>query len=202
MTLTIKQSLDEEDDDDDDDEDEVYGVTSAFDLHNNTEVAKQILAYLETNSKDSKNEDIIKVINDSNNKVALIVSERYVNLPPALSVPAFENLVKELQNSRTVQFSHFVIISKILRPKSKKSKKKVKGVIIQPVDIIYSNGEEELFDEKATHSFEFSVAHQCDENIRDGNWDDDDTEYTPLRKVMLLERETFFDVVTRLKDVV
>ncbi|KAI1305953.1 Protein BCCIP -like protein [Halotydeus destructor] len=198
LTVVVKQSLNEQEEDDDD-EDEVYGVTTVVDLSLDKPFVAQLKAYFKKRALASQSAKLKDVFSSSDKyKIGWIISERYINLPPQLCVPAYDSLVKELNKTKEKQFDYFVLICKVLKAKEAEKKKKPKG---QKGDqVIYINGEEELLDEKADETLEFSVADQCDGDKRDGEWDEDDQSYTPFRKIMLFDRASLFTVLSSLKD--
>jgi protein BCP1 len=205
ITLVIKQSLGDDDveieEDDDDDLDEVYGVTSLLDLNSAKKSIDQLNKYLIENSKASQDSTVLALLENKDKKrMALVVSERFVNLSPQLCLPAYESLIKEIKKDESLNFEYYVMIAKILKPKQNKRKKGNSSRAQGLPETIFTNAEEEIFDQKADHKFEFSVASQCDGDQRGGDWDEDDQQYVPFRRVMVFTKKNFFAVAANLKN--
>ncbi|XP_054156963.1 BRCA2 and CDKN1A-interacting protein-like [Oppia nitens] len=209
----IKQEADDDDEDEDkdkekdnDDEEEedldVYGVTSLIPLTSSTdkECIKQIRNTLLSHSP--KDNEIHKLLANESSKVGLIVSERFTNLPPKISLPTFESLMNDLktttdnQTKDKLDIDWYLMVCKVLKLKSK-SKNKTSDSSASG-DVIYMNAEEELFDEISDHSLEYSVANQCDSDVFD--WKDEDNLYEPFRKVLLLSADNWINAINRLKE--
>src|SRR5258707_1216871 len=93
---------------------------------------------------------------DQNRKPISMVS---VNLPPQLCVPAFEALVQELKKNADTSgsFEWFLLICKTLEAKKNEKSQKSAGnkrSKVEPDQLIYLNGEEELFEQAATEQFQ------------------------------------------------
>lgn len=198
--MVIKQSLDEDADEEDDDWEEVYGVTSLVDLSLDKPAVKQLAEQICTHAKEANNEPAAQLLHEKANRVALVISERYVNLSSQLSIPSFDSLISEIKKDKTRTFSHFAMICKILKPKETKEYRKAAAKGSPLPEVIYVNAEEEILDQAADNSFEYSVAGQCDGDARNGGWDDDDQQFVPFRKVLFFGREKFFTSIAKLKD--
>ncbi|KAH7636983.1 protein BCCIP homolog [Dermatophagoides farinae] len=196
ITTVLKQSIDEDESQDEeehngdgDDDDSVFGVISIipfnshFNDRNCVQQLKQVLlSYL------PKDNDILRKLSHSNTKCALIIHERFVNLPPKISVPCYQQLLSELKQSSTsnkFEFDHIIMISKLSKYRN---------------DIIYTNAEDEIFSERADAQFEYSVAKQSDTHSID--WNDDDKTFEPFRKLHLLTKQRWIETINVLKDFV
>ena len=189
----------EEDKSDDEDDEDVYGVTSVIPLieYPQKECIKEIkstlLSYL------PKDNEIRNKLEDSSIKIGLVVNERFTNLPPKISLPSYQQLMNDLksaksdkQNKLNLEFEWFLMVCKILKIKENKSKKP------NELQLIYVNAEEEFFDELSDHSFEYSVAKQCDSDVFD--WKDDNNLMEPFRKVLLLKSENWNNSIIKLNE--
>ncbi|OTF75263.1 BCCIP-like protein [Euroglyphus maynei] len=195
ITTVLKQSIDEdeqpdeeEQNDDNDDDDNVFGVISIipfnshFNDRNCVQQIKQILSsYL------PKDNDIFNKLNHA--KCALIINERFVNLPPKISVPCYQQLLAELtsksSSNEKFEFDHIIMISKVSKNRN---------------NIIYTNAEDEIFSERAEMEFEYSVAKQSDTHSID--WNDDEKTFEPFRKLLLLTKERWIETINVLKNLV
>lgn len=122
---------------------------------------------------------IHSIMNDPKNSVGLIINERYLNLPPTISVPSFTKLKSvflfivlfrseliEFNNFNFIfrneidamiekepkyNFTHYLMICKLYKiPSSKK-----KNANSQQHEVMWCNAEEEIFDQ-VSHLFAFS----------------------------------------------
>jgi len=135
--------------------------------------------------------------------MGLIVNERFANLPPKISLPSYQQLINDLKSAKdepksdnktklTLNFDWFIMISKLLKTKPTNSKK------ADGSEVIYVNAEDEIFDELADGSFEYSVANQCDSDVFD--WKDDEKLLEPYRKILLLTNTNWHKAIDKLKD--
>jgi protein BCP1 len=227
VTTILKQVDDDDDDDEDEsDEDDVYGVFSLIDLKSNTKSAPGIesLRRLLTDKAGSSDQD--KKFADAarqalSGKSSLILNERFINLPARISLPCFQSLVQDLKSKPDLDFDHFFLIIKVQKAiGSKKKSSQKNGSKRQKVDgsgssssgsgdhqavgddasgILFQNPEDEILCDSAVQWMEFSVANQCDEDVRSGNWDEEDVKYRPHRRILLLDRQRFLTAVSHMQ---
>lgn len=148
---------------------------------------------------DTVNGMINNILENDSSALGLIINERFVNIPADISVPLLENLMSDMKRATAKKmaydFKYYVIISKLSKPKTvKKSKKKNSE---EPEDL-WSNQEEEVFDEEAMCKFEFSVAKETDTGLS-GTWNEDDDELIPYRRVMIFEAEKLPAIIEKIK---
>lgn len=215
ITCVIKQASEEtngeeaestQDEDEDVDDEEVYGVSSFLDIRDANilglkDVVSLLLQKLQQSSLSDKDKKALNdILESKEGGTAWIINERFVNLPPQLSLPCFDSLLKDL-NQSDPKINHCFMICKIMKMKMKKSKSNKKKKIEDEAssssrkdnefedEIMYQNPEEELFVEsicKSSSTFDYSVANQCDSDARSGNWDEDDLKLIPFRRVIFL----------------
>ena len=187
-SLVIKQESEEENEEEErDNDEEVYAITSLVGLNGNELNEEKPIQNVKEYflAKTEKSPEFSKFLKSKSNLYWLI-NERFINLSPKLSLPSFEAILKEISNDK-LTIDNVIMVIKVLKCEEKcqnPKTKKIKG----ENDIIYQNPEEELLDENASHSIEFSVANQCDEDAR---WDDEDTKYVPYRKILLFTKKSF-----------
>ncbi|XP_045030779.1 BRCA2 and CDKN1A-interacting protein isoform X2 [Daphnia magna] len=152
----LQQCVDNEDIDGEEEansEDEVFGVTSVINLshHKDVECVKEVKQYL----LEKTQKKLAGLFNNSSNQIGLLFNERFINIPPQVSVPLMENLCKEIVEAKEAgkpfDFTHFILISKLhesTRKDSESKKKKAKGL-----DILWVNAEEEPISELKETSF-------------------------------------------------
>lgn len=191
---------------DDEPDDDIYGVTSVIELvtknsgnKSQVEAHKQLTRFL---TEKSSAVGSLLDSTDVPNKLGLIINERYINLPPQLSLPTLKNLTQHLDKS---QFSHLIFVSKILlksrssetklpskRTKSGESSKQ------QAEPIIYINPEEEIvFDNAKSHS-DVDVSAFCDEN---STWSmGSDVKYIPHRRIMIIDYKDWPKIMSGLEE--
>lgn len=190
FSIVMKQESEEEDEEDvKDNDEEVYSVTSFVQLDGDFQVEPSIINFKEYLLRNTVNSAAINSTLKSNSNLYWVVNERFINLSPKISLPSFELILKDLAVTKR-RIDTVVMVIKILKEEvkeSKKSNKKSKG----DGEVIYQNPEEEILFENCDHSVEFSVASQCDEDARNGYWDDDDTKYIPYRRFLLFSKGSF-----------
>jgi len=147
----IYQAIDEEpildDDNEPSDADEtIFGIMSAIDLRKNQAKGciQQLVAWLSKLLDKEKNEffkDVFK-----KHRISLVVNERYLNIPAAISVPMFESLLKDLHeeeimgdvapvatsSSSEQASSYWLFLSRIIEEDNEK---------------VYANPEEEIIEQ-------------------------------------------------------
>jgi protein BCP1 len=196
LTQVIAQeSVEEENASDDEEPDEdIYGLTSVIELpldesegdEVSYECRKQLLKFIKEKCPNFK-----KMIDDSQDrlKICMVVSERYINLPPQLSLPTFKALTESIQS---LNYTHLVFISKILvRSRSTNTKlpsKKSKSTASNSQDsepLIFVNPEEEIISEQCEYYNDIDVSAHCDENA---TWSfSSDIKYVPHRRIMVVD---------------
>jgi len=132
--------------------------------------------------------------------VGLIVSERYINIPSALAVPALLDLGKDIRKAKAknmpFDFTHFVMISKVHKFDGKLGGKKKKKK--QQSLETYTNAEEEIFAEECQFQFEYCVKSETGSGLG-GDWTEDDSELTPYRKVFIFPALQYDSIVEKIK---
>lgn len=194
MGSVLKQSIRDEEDSDDD---QTYGVFSVIDItqRKNMACVQQICSYLLDHCKRAASPETFErfraLLHDAENHVGLILSERFVNIPPQISVPLYDGLGEEMKKAKEEkklsEFAYYVLISKYFEDDGSDDQ-----------EVIYANAEEELFDEDAVLKFDFSVANEQD-SVLAGRWRDSDTEWKPKRRIMVFPSEKWNVLVQKLK---
>lgn len=192
----IKQCWDEEmTDDEDDDPNVVFGVTTVINLTSRKEsefvknVKSMILDRAEKLSTDATLKLLRDILTNDERTTGFLINERYINIPPQISVPMLENLCKEIKRANEKKmpynFAYYVMILKFHRKEAKKGKQ---------AEDFFSNPEEELFSRESLASFEYSVKDECDTGLS-GKWREDDEELTPFRKVIVIDGKKLPEIV-------
>ncbi|KAL1449431.1 hypothetical protein WDU94_001937 [Cyamophila willieti] len=198
---------DMDDEDDESDVNDVFGITTVVNITNKKHVEcvqqlRQLLTELAEEHADDRIKAFVqKLLSNDSQNVGLLINERFVNIPPQISVPLLQGLSKEIQSAKdkklAYDFQYYILISKLYKsdPTSKKKKNKKTG---QPEpDILFSNAEEEVFDEEADLKFEFSVKNDSDSGMV-GGWMEDDATMTPYRRVLIISAGKMDTIITKI----
>ncbi|XP_037660986.1 BRCA2 and CDKN1A-interacting protein [Choloepus didactylus] len=207
----IKQTdvSEDSDDDVDVDEDEIFGFISLLNLteRKGTQCAEQIkeliLSFCEKNCEKSLVEQLDKLLNDPTKPVGLLLSERFINVPPQIALPMHQQLQKELAEAHKTnkpcgKCYFYLLISKTFVETGKNDSKK-KWSNQKKDELMFANAEEEFFYEKAILKFHYSVQEESDTCLG-GRWSFDDVPMKPLRTVMVIPANKMNEIMDKLKD--
>ncbi|XP_065556836.1 protein BCCIP homolog [Artemia franciscana] len=197
-------------DEDDDDEMDVFGVTTIVNLsqRKDKKSIEQLLnfAVLKSGENPSTKKIFEELLSNPSTSLGFLINERFINLPPQISVPLFESLRKEVEvaskkveRKRFSEFSHVIMISKIHKPIDSKKLQKKKAKKQDIPELLWTNYEEEIFFEEALFSFDYSVKHEADTGLG-GSWSESDEEWEPFRRVFVFPFDRFSSIVDRLKE--
>ncbi|KAK2820539.1 hypothetical protein Q5P01_023498 [Channa striata] len=93
-------------DSDDDDPDEVFGfvtmlnLTERKDVQCVEELKELIMDQCAKNSTQSVTEQLEKILNDNSKPVGLLLSERFINVPPQIALPLHKQLLEEIAEAQ------------------------------------------------------------------------------------------------------
>ncbi|XP_008579181.1 PREDICTED: BRCA2 and CDKN1A-interacting protein isoform X1 [Galeopterus variegatus] len=205
----IKQTDVSEDSDDGVDEDEIFGFISLLNLteRKGTQCTEQIkeliLSFCEKNCEKSMVEQLDKLLNDPSKPVGLLLSERFINVPPQIALPMHQQLQQELveahrTNKPCGKCCFYLLISKTFEEAGKNHSKK-KWSNQKKDELMFANAEEEFFYEKAILKFNYSVQEESDTCLG-GRWSFDDVPMKPLRTVMLIPGDKMNEIMDKLKE--
>ncbi|XP_022289211.2 protein BCCIP homolog [Crassostrea virginica] len=192
----VKQSYVPEEDEDDEEmaeDDPVLAVTSVINVTDkkDMECVKQVRSLLVSQCQKCGGDGrFSKVLNDGDHHVGLLVSERYINIPPQISVPMFESLLKEVEKCKSKKmkydFAYYILICKTYRQKGQKDS-----------PLFYTNAEEEFLKEVSEVSFQYSVQAERDTVVA-GSWDAED-QFEAFRTVLLIPADKLQHGVEKIK---
>ncbi|XP_067908851.1 protein BCCIP homolog [Heterodontus francisci] len=192
---------------DEDDEDDVFGFITALNLteRKGTESVEQIKELVLSHCKtyhQSAADQLDKILNDNSKPVSFLISERFVNVPPQISLPLHKQLQAELIDAQRTnkpcgKSHYYLMISKTCMEVGKKSKPQQKGK--QKEELMFANAEDEFFYEQAVMTFNYSVQEESDSCLS-GRWSFNDIPMTPLRTVMLIPAERINAIMDKLKE--
>ncbi|XP_076044993.1 protein BCCIP homolog [Oratosquilla oratoria] len=208
----IKQVSDEMDEDEEEEEEEagedelqqVFGVTTVINLTSRKDescisgLRSALVEKSGSSGSDETNRLLRDILGNESKHVGLLLSERLVNLPPQFALPIFESLGDEVEEAKTKKmpydFTYLLMICKLYKMEGKKKKKQKQPSINL---VMWSNPEEEIFAEECLASFEYEV--KGDTGLG-GDWEEDDAEYTPYRRVLLLKADKVPSIIHKVKQ--
>ncbi|XP_056152619.1 protein BCCIP homolog isoform X2 [Lampris incognitus] len=203
----VKQAEVPEDSDNDDDPDEVFGFITMLNLTERKgvqcveEVKELIIDQCEKNCPHSTTEQLEQILNDTSKPVGLLLSERFINVPPQIALPLHKQLQEEMAeaqrtNKPSGRCHYCLMISKTC----KEATKSISARGGTPKDeVMFVNAEEEFFDEQATMKFHYSVQEEADSCLS-GRWSFDDVPMKPFRTVMLIPADRMPAIMDKLKE--
>lgn len=205
---------DAEDDEDSDDGDAnfestgtIFGITTALNISKSfasgctEDLRKYIRNKCQQFAPAESKANFEAALDSDEQRLGFLINERFVNIPPQISVPLLENLHKEITRAATKKdkfsFTHYAMLVKFYRKDAKKSKNKAND----DDGDIYSNGEEEILCEKCDVSFEYNVRGETDSGLS-GNWTESDRTLTPYRRLILFEAAKLPSIIESIKQAI
>ncbi|XP_034564193.1 protein BCCIP homolog [Notolabrus celidotus] len=194
-------------DSDDDDPDQVFGFISMLNLTERKgvqcveEVKELILDQCEKSSTHSMAEQLEEILGDTSKPVGLLLSERFINVPPQIALPLHKQLQDEIAeaqrtNKPSGRCHYCLMISKTCKEASKTIP--ARGGAPKE-EYLFVNAEEEFFYEQAIMKFHYSVQDEADSCLS-GRWSFDDVPMKPFRTVMLIPADRMPAIMDKLKE--
>ncbi|XP_028286643.1 protein BCCIP homolog [Parambassis ranga] len=194
-------------DSDDDDPDEVFGFITMLNLTERKgvqcveEVKELIVDQCEKNAGHSVTEQLEQIFNDTSKPVGLLMSERFINVPPQIALPLHKQLQEEIgeaqrTNKPSGRCHYCLIISKTCKEATKSIP--ARGGTPKE-EYMFVNAEEEFFYEQAILKFHYSVQDEADSCLS-GRWSFDDVPMKPFRTVMLIPADRMPVIMDKLKE--
>lgn len=206
----IKQIMDDDDDEEEESEmqqtgdtendaHQVFGVSTVLNLTSRKDeapIAGLRTALVEkcgTNGTDSTNQLLRDILGNESKHIGLLISERLVNLPPQFVLPVFESMMQEIEKAKAKKmpydFAYVLMICKIYKEKKKQKQS----------EDMFANPEEEIFAEESVVNFEYNVQGTGDTAFG-GSWEDDDAQYIPFRRVLLLKTADIPKIISKVNE--
>ncbi|XP_044754027.1 protein BCCIP homolog [Coccinella septempunctata] len=196
----LKQAPEDEDEEESDDDinDDVYGLTTVLNLsaYRETPCVVQVIDYLRKQAEKHADKETLNIFNEvlnRNEKVGLLINERFLNIPAAIAVPMLSSVQDEINRKKKknpeYDFQKFIMICKTYKYKKEKGESS------------FANDEEMIFSTNAECSFEYDVAKDCDIAVG-GKWKSNDAEILPLRKVLLISANKLPDILAQINTFV
>ncbi|GCB71576.1 hypothetical protein scyTo_0005992 [Scyliorhinus torazame] len=192
---------------DEDDEDEIFGFITVLNLTErkgteSVEQIKELVLSQCTTHHQSAVEQLEKILNDNSKPVSFLISERFINVPPQISLPLHKQLQAELMDAHRTnkpcgKSHYYLMISKTCMEVEKKKKTQQKGK--RKEELMFANAEDEFFYEQSVLTFSYSVQEESDSCLS-GRWSFDDIPMKPLRTVMLIPADCINTIMDKLKE--
>uniref|UniRef100_A0A3B3RKA0 Protein BCCIP homolog n=1 Tax=Paramormyrops kingsleyae TaxID=1676925 RepID=A0A3B3RKA0_9TELE len=159
------------------------------------QVKELLLAQCEKVCPHSVVEELEKTLKDAGKPVGLLLSERFINVPPQIALPLHKQLQDEIAeaqktNKPSSRCRYCLMISKTYMAEKKTGQKE---------ELMFCNAEEEFFYEQATTKFNYSVQEEADSCLG-GRWSFDDIPMKPFRTVMLIPSDRMGVVMDKLRE--
>ncbi|XP_006630473.1 protein BCCIP homolog [Lepisosteus oculatus] len=204
----IRQGEVPEDSDDDDDPDEVFGFISLLNLTERKDtpcveqIKELILSQCEKVVPQGVAEQLEKIMSDTSKPVGLLLSERFINVPPQIALPLHKQLQEEIRqaqrtNKPSGKCHYYLMISKTCKEAKKGDSRR--GGPQKEEELMFANAEEEFFHEEAVIKFNYSVQNEADSCLG-GRWNFNDVPMKPFRTVMLIPAECINAIMAKLKE--
>ncbi|XP_043912120.1 BRCA2 and CDKN1A-interacting protein isoform X2 [Protopterus annectens] len=166
-----------------------------------TEIAEQIKELILNRCQQSSPQlakPLEMMLNDSSKPVGLLLSERFINVPPQIALPMHKQLQKELADAQKTnkpcgKCHYYLLISKTLVEASKS----ILHDSQQQKELMFVNAEEEFFYEHAALKFNYSVQDECDTGLG-GRWTFQDAPMKPFRTVMIVPVDKLGEIMEKL----
>ncbi|KAJ3608389.1 hypothetical protein NHX12_025436 [Muraenolepis orangiensis] len=204
----VRQAEVPEDSDGEDNPDEVFGFISMLNLTERKgvqcveEVKDLIMDQCEKVGSGAVTEQLEQILNDSGKSVGLLLSERFINVPPQIALPLHRQLQEEMAeaqrtNKPSGKCHYCLMISKTCKEPTKTIP--ARGGAAPTDDLHFVNAEEEFFYEHATLKFSYSVQDEADTCLS-GRWSYDDVPMKPFRTVMVIPADSMPAIMEKLKE--
>ncbi|XP_069755807.1 protein BCCIP homolog [Narcine bancroftii] len=190
----------------DNEEDGVFGFISVLNLteKKGTEPVEQIKDLVLSQCKVHHQiaaQQLEKILNDNSKSVNLLISERFINVPPQIALPLHKQLQAELVDAQKTgkpcgKCHYYLLICKACVEIGKKIPHQ-RGK--QKENLMFANAEDEFFYEQSIMKFSYNVEEESDSCLS-GRWAFDDVPMKPLRVVMLIPTDHLTVVMDKLKE--
>ena len=189
------------------DDNTIFGVLSLIDLNcekfkSFSSSLKQFLVKECQKFDKSKKTNKTSKLNElfSQKTISYVVNEKFINIPPGISTPMFESLLKDLdimkkQGNGSFSSDYWLFISRVFdEAAAKKTSSSKSG---SKAEKLYTNPEEEFFEELNEFKFEINLA-----NKMGSQWDEDQAEVNPGLNVFFVPFEKVSLAVEKFKSLI
>ncbi|PZC80708.1 hypothetical protein B5X24_HaOG214109 [Helicoverpa armigera] len=164
----------------------------SYKLNKDEQCIQQIRTLLTTLAEDNADDRtkalIKKILSNEAENVGLVINERILNIPAAISVPLFSSLQSELDKAvmknMPYTFQYLIWICKTYNTGEECS------------EVLFANQEEKPIAAEALASFDVDVTEQADLS----QWDYEGGALTPCRKILIFDGNKFNHLVRLIKE--
>jgi protein BCP1 len=205
-----EEGMDESDDEDNDET--VYGVTTVVNISNATPATPSAKSKpLPTDSfkhdirkylkKFCDQPDLWNIVDNTSNCIGLLLTERFVNIPPLLAPPMLKCLNKEVESAvkkkMPYKFTHYLLISKSVCEVHKgKSPEDAEDL---PPALDFLNAEDQVFQQHSDFVLSFAVPDSDD--MVAGNWSKKDTALKQYRTIIVMTSDKYRKAVEKIAQI-
>jgi hypothetical protein len=191
-----ESKMPKENDENNNENHDIFGVLSFLDLGSPkcNKIASNLKNFLtkecqkyDKQHKTKHLDELTQLLN--NNKISYIVSERFINTPPAISVPMFESLLKDIDETK-LEYDYWLFLSKIYDESNSNGNC---SSTLESSSKMYSNPEEEVFEEMSEFKFEISYSNKASKNSDEPNL---------ILSCFLLPKNKINDAITKIKSLI
>ncbi|AWP17895.1 Protein BCCIP -like isoform 2 [Scophthalmus maximus] len=201
---SVVKQADVPEDSDDEDPDEVFGFISMLNLTERKDVQcveelkDLIVGQCDKTSTHSATEQLEQILGDTSKPVGLLLSERFINVPPQIALPLHKQLQEEIAEAQRTNKPNGRCHYCLMISKTYKEAKSIPDRGAGP-KFMFVNAEEEFFFEQAIMKFHYSVQEEADSGLS-GRWSFDDVPMMPFRTVMLIPADRMPAIMDKLKE--
>ncbi|KAG2198998.1 hypothetical protein INT46_005538 [Mucor plumbeus] len=201
----------------DDQKSDPYAILSIINLTHQKEKegVKQLCNYL-SNKCPKKNEALLKAVkkilslSSTDKHVGWVVSERFINMPVEIMAPMYTMLQEELKNAvkekESYVFEWYMFISKTYKEVTsiidedgeEPQQKKSKASTSDSSETFYFQSEDEIIAKYAEYQYDFKFTNNEKEQAADSRRAFSDFGIAPSRKLLLVHKSKFDDMVNEI----
>ena len=198
---------------DETEEDTVFGVLSLIDMNSDKheKLSKGLIDFImnECEKLSVKSSEMGELKQNlatlfKEKRLCWIINERFINVPVDISVPMYESLISDINNSivpmasnkeaaanaKNSSVDYWLFLAKIYTEQTRKNNRKT-------VEMIYANPEEETFEEFSELKFEIPYGNKAPKSTS-GDWSKNELE--PLLRVFFVPKSKINDALSKIKS--
>ncbi|KAK6506371.1 Mss4p nuclear export [Arthrobotrys conoides] len=186
-------------------------------LHFDTPAVKSLVTYLHSQTTSTPLYELLTPLftphkeGEEEKRLAIILSERLINMPPDISPPSYKMLLEEIgyavEDNEPYNFTHYLLLSKVyteiessLPPSSpppqskrlKQSSKKSKSKSNKNKNLIFNfHPEDEIFLQNSIQELTYKYKHEPPEESADSKRAFQDVGILPRGRMVLMSKEGF-----------
>lgn len=181
-------------------DDTIFGLISMVDL--NFSQTKNFSAEFIKFLKSHTNQENESKLDSYLSKCSYIVNERFLNIPPGISIPMFESLLDDVQklseDSANKKSEYWLFLARIFTEEANKAKHSSK---LNAPETQYANPEEEIFEQFSELKYDISYGQKTSK-ATGGKWSKDDPALTPSLRVLIINKNKVKDALEKIKNLI